>query len=116
MKSKTQTPSEISRRHFLKASSTASLAGALTTHFIFPEKLYPANSDTLRVGLIGCGGRGTGAASEALNADKNIILTAMADAFEDRLHSSLETLKELAPERVQVEPDRCFSEIGRAHV
>ena len=39
----------------------------------------------LKVGLIGCGGRGTGAAVNAMNADKNVKLVAMADAFEDRL-------------------------------
>ena len=108
MKSKIPVPRTISRRHFLKASSTLSLAGPFTVHFTFPQKIYPANSETLRVGLIGCGGRGTGAALQALNADNNVILTAMADAFEDRLHSSLETLKTQQPERVQVEPDHCF--------
>ena len=112
MKSQILGPRSISRRHFLKASSMVSFAGVLTTSFNFPEKIYPANSETLRVGLIGCGGRGTGAALQALNADKNVVLTAMADAFEDRLRRSLETLKTQQPERVQVEPDRCFYGFG----
>ena len=50
------------------------------------------NSDTLRVGFIGCGGRGTGAAGQALNADKNVVLTAMGDVFADRIQSSLAAL------------------------
>jgi predicted dehydrogenase len=50
------------------------------------------NSDTLRIGFIGCGGRGTGAAGQALNADKNVELTAMGDVFADKIQSSLATL------------------------
>ena len=45
--------------------------------------------ETLKIGLIGCGGRGTGAAAQALNADPHVKLTAMGDAFADRLESSL---------------------------
>jgi hypothetical protein len=58
--------------------------------------------------LIGCGGRGTGAAGEALAADKNVVLTAMADVFEDKLKASLEILRQQAPDKVKVEPDHCF--------
>ena len=47
--------------------------------------VHAAGSDTLKVGLVGCGGRGTGAAEQALTADKNAKLVAMADAFQDRL-------------------------------
>jgi len=50
--------------------------------------------DTIRVGLIGCGGRGTGAAVQALNARDNVKLVAMADAFEDRLAQSFETISD----------------------
>jgi predicted dehydrogenase len=67
--------------------------------------------DTLRVGLIGCGGRGTGAAEQALKADKNVKLTAMADAFADRIETSLETLqKEKAgvKDKLDVPPERRF--------
>jgi predicted dehydrogenase len=60
-----------------------------------PTGVHAAGSDVLRVGLIGCGGRGSGAASQALQADKNVKLTAMADAFEDRLKSSLEKISEV---------------------
>jgi predicted dehydrogenase len=90
-----------SRREFI-ATSAAALAAAPT--------LYAAGDDTLKVGLIGCGDRGTGAAVQALSADKNVKLVAMADAFEDRLQSSLANLrrkKEVAA-KVDVKPDACF--------
>jgi len=66
------------------------------------------NTDQLKVGLIGCGGRGSGAASQALNADKNVILTAMGDAFEDQLQKSLQSLQKSHPDKVKVTPDKCF--------
>ncbi|MHC4415648.1 MAG: Gfo/Idh/MocA family protein, partial [Planctomycetota bacterium] len=69
---------------------------------------HAAGSDTIRVGLIGCGGRGTGAAVQALNADSGVAVTAMGDVFEDRLTASLERLTSHAPERVQVSPTRRF--------
>jgi predicted dehydrogenase len=93
-----------SRRDFLKTS-----AAAVATLSLAPA-VHAAGGDVLKVGLIGCGGRGTGAAGQALRADKNIRLIAMADAFEDRLLSSLETLqkdKEIA-DKIDVKPDHRF--------
>src|SRR5580693_9209658 len=69
-----------SRRKFLK-SSAGVIAGTVTVPLIAPAFVHAAGSDVLRVGLVGCGGRGTGAASQALRADQNVRLTAMADAF-----------------------------------
>ena len=78
-----------SRRDFLKTSAAAALAGACHV----AAQAHVAGNDLLRVGLIGCGGRGTGAAAQALNADRNVQLVALADAFEDRLQQSLATLR-----------------------
>mgnify|MGYP000857385732 FL=1 len=64
----------------------------LTLSGLAPQ-VHAAGSDVLRVGLIGCGGRGTGAAEQALTADSNTKLVAMADAFQDRLDESLSALK-----------------------
>ena len=76
-----------SRREFLKTSALA--GGALMAPAILPGRSFAAgNSDTIKIGLIGCGGRGTGAAGQALKADKNIELTAMADVFEDQLQQT----------------------------
>ncbi len=71
---------------------------------------HVAGSDVLRVGLVGCGGRGTGAATQALAADTNVKLVAMADAFEDRLTTSLEQIKanKKVGHKVDVSPERRF--------
>ena len=82
-----------SRREFLK-TSTATVGVAATAELAFPALLRAApNSDKLRIGFIGCGGRGTGAASQALKADSNVELWAMGDAFPEPLDRSLSALK-----------------------
>jgi predicted dehydrogenase len=100
-----------SRRDFLKTSAAAALAGgALLGTRASTVGFHAAGGDLLRVGLVGCGGRGTGAASEALGADQNVKLVAMADAFEDRLKTSLESLKkkEAIAAKIDVPPERQF--------
>src|SRR5277367_592470 len=95
------------RREFLKAS--ALIGGALIGPAILPGKLYGAGNDApLKIGLIGCGGRGTGAAAEALKADKNVTLTAMGDVFEEQIKSSLATLQGQDGDKVQVDEAHRF--------
>jgi predicted dehydrogenase len=104
-------PGASSRRQFLKTSSAAVIGGAIVGNLKLDGTAFAANSDTLRVGLVGCGGRGSGAAVDALSADKNAILTAVGDALEDHAKSGLKNLqsnKEVG-DRVKVDPDRCFS-------
>jgi len=103
-------PSEIhNRRQFLKTSSLVAGAGLAMPYTILGQEKGPElNSDTLKVGLIGCGGRGSGAASNALNADKNVVLWSMGDVFEDRLQSSLTNLQTGLAEKVAVTPERTF--------
>lgn len=94
-----------SRRQFIKTAGLATAGTVLATRSSFgSNSIWTANSNTLKVGLIGCGGRGTGAAGEALSADPNVIITAMADAFEDHLQISFNSLKEKYGNKVQV-PD-----------
>jgi predicted dehydrogenase len=64
----------------------------------------------LRVGLVGCGGRGTGAAAQAMAADSNVKLVCMGDAFGDRLQGSLEELRKQTDitQKIDVAPERCF--------
>lgn len=81
-----------SRREFLKTSSAVLAAGSLVAGSQFAAGAYAGSDNILKVGLVGCGGRGSGAAIQALNADPNTRLYAMADAFEDRLESSLKNL------------------------
>src|ERR1051326_7371398 len=77
------------RRDFLKGSTAAALAGSLAGQIALAPRVFAAGSDILKVGLVGCGGRGTGAASQALHADPHVQLTAMGDAFADKLEDSL---------------------------
>src|SRR5215467_3589315 len=96
-----------SRREFLKTS--ALVGSALAAPAILPGKLFAnERTDTLKVGLIGCGGRGTGAAGQALSADKNVVLSAMGDAFAQPLQNSLKALQKDHGERVKVTPDTSF--------
>ena len=98
------------RRNFLKTSAAA--GAALSAPAILSGNLFAAeNSETLRIGLVGCGGRGSGAAEQALNADKNVVLTAMGDAFSERIQSSLGELQKKHPDRVKVTPEKCFTGI-----
>ncbi|HUR53700.1 MAG TPA: Gfo/Idh/MocA family oxidoreductase [Gemmataceae bacterium] len=89
-----------SRRAFLASSAVLAAVPGLPA----------AGDDTLKVGLIGCGGRGTGAAINALAADKNVKLVALADAFEDRLTECLDSLlkKPDVAAKVDVKPDARF--------
>ncbi|HEY2156660.1 MAG TPA: Gfo/Idh/MocA family oxidoreductase, partial [Isosphaeraceae bacterium] len=95
------------RRTFLMngAAAVAATGAALDLASV----AHAAGSDRLKVGLVGCGGRGTGAAEQALTADKNVALVAVADAFEDRIAESLSALKGSAVAgQVQVEKDAQF--------
>ena len=70
---------------------------------------HAAGSDTIKIGLIGCGGRGTEAAINAMNAGKDVRLVAMADIFSERLDASRDTLLEGEAGAVRsVADDRCF--------
>ncbi|MEE8451681.1 MAG: Gfo/Idh/MocA family oxidoreductase [Thermoguttaceae bacterium] len=95
-----------SRRDFLKTSAMA--AGAVTAGLSIGRSAHAAGDDTLKVGLIGCGSRGTGAAGNALNADPNVNVTAMADVFEDRLQNSRKGLQTRYADRIAVDDDHCF--------
>ena len=100
-----------SRREFI-ASGTAAAASALAGFSVL-RNAYGRDADPIRVGLIGCGGRGTGAAENCLKAGPNVNLVAMADLFEDMLEKSLNNLSDPnredgALEGCKVEKDQCF--------
>jgi predicted dehydrogenase len=113
--SETQPVSDVpaaTRRDFLQTSTAAVVGGAMAAVLPLASNVHAAGSDVIRVGLIGCGSRGTGAAEQALNADKNVKLVAMGDVFEDRLQLSLDTLKknQRVADKVEVKPDHCFTD------
>src|SRR5437879_13144858 len=88
------------RRDFLKKTSTAVAGGTLLGGLSLERSAFAAGSDTLRIALIGCGGRGSGAADQALSTSGGVKLVAMADVFEDHLHGSLGNLKKQHADRV----------------
>jgi predicted dehydrogenase len=100
------------RRRFIETSvaATASVGLSLSASSPLAGAPHAAGSDTLKVALIGCGGRGTGAAKQALQADENVKLVAMADAFEDRLQRSLQSLLKIeqVSDKVAVSPEQQF--------
>src|SRR5690606_36903830 len=92
-----------SRRNFIKAAGVNTLTGLLLNNVSMADTpKYTLNNKTLKVGLIGCGGRGTAAAIEAINADPNVILHAMADAFADHLDVSHKSLTAELGNKVKV--------------
>jgi predicted dehydrogenase len=98
-------PRSQQRRTFLKTAAVASAVTLAQTPFV-----HTAGSSTLRVALVGCGGRGTGAAGQALRADPDVKLVALADAFSDRLEACLTRLQAdqgIAP-KIDVPRERRF--------
>ena len=94
------------RRSFLKSSGLALIG---TTLAYQPGLSSPAaKKATLKVGLIGCGGRGTGAAVQALRADPDVVLTAMGDVFEDRLNQSYKEIMNEVSDKVKVDNQHKF--------
>ncbi len=98
---------KISRRRFLKTSASAASLTALGVGM--RAKLYAAGSDIIRIGLIGCGGRGAGAVVSALTVNPNAKLTAMAEPFSDRLQNTRKNLKNRMKDQVAVDDDHCFT-------
>ncbi len=107
---------ETSRREFLKTSATVATALALGSLDI-GRYAHAAGSDTIRIGMVGCGGRCTGAAADAMDADPSVRLVAMADMFMDRVQEKRRHLKGQKPQQVAVDDDHCFDGFdGYKHV
>src|ERR1700730_12441817 len=88
---KEQQTGKPSRRDFVK--QTAMAAGGLLALPVFSNaNFFSGSSDEIKIALIGCGGRGTGAAMQALSTKQNVKLVAMADAFKDRVDDCYKTL------------------------
>lgn len=101
------------RRQFVQKSSAAAAAIGLTSA-VQPSSVlgYHSGADeTLKIGLIGCGGRGKGAVINATHADANIKITALADAFQDRIDSCREQLNVEIPGFMDVPDEHCFTGI-----
>src|SRR5260370_27617063 len=81
---------KVSRRSLMQMSG----AGATAFTIIKPELVRGAGNERLKAGLVGCGGRGTQAATQLLTGSENVELVAMGDIFEDRLEKSLATIRD----------------------
>lgn len=92
-----------SRRHFLQTLGATAATLSVARH------VHAAGSDMLRIGLVGCGGRGCGATLNALDADPGTTLVALGDAFDDRLAPALAMLSKARPGRVAVPTAQGFS-------
>ncbi|HEY5909619.1 MAG TPA: Gfo/Idh/MocA family oxidoreductase, partial [Verrucomicrobiae bacterium] len=99
--------SPTTRRNFLKTS--ALLAGGAALGRLTAERgAHAASRDVIRIGLIGCGGRGTEAANNAMRAGKDVRLVALADIFEERVKACRAQLAKSRPDQVEVKDDHCF--------
>jgi len=94
------------RRTFLKTSGAALAGAALVGGVVRPG--HAAENNTIKIALVGCGGRGSGAAAQALATAGPTKLWAMADVFPHRLQASLEGISGQRPGQVDVPPDRRF--------
>ena len=101
--------SNLNRREFLKQSSSLA-AGAAVLGSLSPGAVFAGEDNTIRLALIGCGGRGSGAVGDALSVPGGgpIKLYAMADLWEDRMAKSHDALKKKFGNKIDVSPDRKF--------
>ena len=95
------------RRDFLKTATSAALVTAVTDSFAAPAAA--SGSDAIRIGLIGCGGRGSGAVDDAISSSQGVSLVAMGDLFPDRVKEARTRLKDKFGAAVDVPDDRAFS-------
>jgi len=103
MNETTNSHGEASRRDFLKTSATAMLAG------VSLPAARAAENGVIRVGVIGCGGRGEAAAMNAMNAGKDVHIVAMGDILLDRVQEKRTSIKLKYPDQVMVPDDHCFT-------
>ena len=99
------TTTSLSRREFVR---TTAGAGAAMAGLSLARSVHAAGSDRIRIGMVGCGGRCTGAAGEAMTADPGTRLVAMSDLFAARVQGARASLKQQKPDQVAVDDDHCF--------
>jgi hypothetical protein len=98
-----------SRREFLKGSTAAVASAALAGGLSVARSAHAQGSDVIKVALIGSGGRGSGAVVQQMNADENVKLVAVADAFEQKAVGAVNKIRGQHPDKVAVSPDQVFS-------
>ncbi len=103
-----------SRRDFIRSTvASAAVIGGLSV----ARSAHAGGDETIRIGMIGCGDRCSGAAVQSMAAGPYVKLVAMYDVFADRLQSHLSAIRESCPDQVLVDDDHCFTEFdGYKHV
>src|SRR3954466_42327 len=103
-------PGNLTRRTFLQRTSAAAGGAALLSTLPAARYAHAAGTDEIKLALIGCGGRGSGAANQALSTSNQgaVKLVAIADVHEDRVKSSLENLQKQHGDKVDVPKERQF--------
>ncbi len=107
---KTKQDNSLSRRNFVKSSSLVT-TGILSAGLPVGAMANVDGNKKLKLALVGCGGRGRGAVVQALQADDNVELVAMADAFQDNVENSLKAVQEHfdGVKKIKVNPKNLFS-------
>ena len=99
------------RRDFLRSSAGTAAAGMTALGGLSIARSAHAGGDgTIKIGMIGCGGRCSGAAAQCMTADPGVKLVAMYDIFDNRLQAAKKNLAKARPKQVDVASERCFSD------
>ena len=101
------TPSPLTRRSFLHRGAAGAAGAALVG--AFPHIVNAQAAKAIKIGIVGCGGRGSGALTDSMNADPNVVLTAMGDVHADRLETSYKNISTARPDQVKVPDNQKFS-------
>ena len=104
-----KTPSTSSRRDFMKSSTAAAAGASAFASLALPRGAFASNDDTIRIAVIGAGGRGSGATNEALSTKGPVKLVAVADAFQDQIDKKLPIWQKAHGDRVAVDKDHQFT-------
>ncbi len=103
-------PKESTRRNFIIQGTSVAAGAAMVSQINIARAAHAYGSDAIRVGLIGCGGRGTGAAEQAMNTSGgDVRLVAMGDAFDNRLRDSEKNLRKRHPNKIDVDDSSRFT-------
>jgi predicted dehydrogenase len=106
MSTGTESNAGSSRRDFLKTGAAG--AGALAASQLVLPRAYAAGNDVIKVGVIGCGGRGSGAADNCIESSPGVKIVAIGDAFKDRADGLRKRLMKDRPENTDLPEDRVF--------
>lgn len=108
MKKNNRKQTHTTRRSFVKHSAKTVAAGLVFSHLPAFSRAYVLGSEKIRLGVVGCGGRGTGAVFQALTASKSVRLVAMGDVFQHEMDNSFQRVSKEFPDQVDVPKERQF--------